>query len=121
MPGVATSKRQVLNIPIVSTATQNLGAGALSLDTTTVRPFALNYVTFNATSPTVQELIITILSVDGPDFDTEILREKICLVNFIYKPDKELSFATGNQIRAEVTNNGAPSSIVNVAISVQEI
>jgi hypothetical protein len=121
MPGANSSKRTVLNPPKEETLSQSLVSSSAELTTTTTRPFALNYVTFKASSPTVQTLTVKIDSISGADFDTVILKETICLTDFIYYPDKEMAFPKDSQITATCTNNGAPASVVNIVISTQEI
>ncbi|MHA1949991.1 MAG: hypothetical protein ACW987_08970 [Candidatus Thorarchaeota archaeon] len=121
MPGANSSRRTVLNPPRETTQSQDLSVDKLSVTTTTTRPFALNYVTFNTNSPTVQTLTIRANSISGSAFDTTILKEKICLTDFIYQPDKEMTFPKDAQVTVEVTNSGIPVVMANVVISTQEI
>ena len=98
MPGISTSRRQILNVPVEATVTQDLSSGSLSFTTTIIKPFILNYVTFKSTKETVQTLTISIDSVEGSSFDTEIFKEKTKMVNDITETyNKKLVPATNGK------------------------
>lgn len=103
------------------TFSQNLATAALSHTLTFTKPTKLQKITIRASVAITEDITITLDSVKGAAYDT-VLRKKSLSAeqNFVYTPDGENDYQTGDIIKVECTNANATGT-VNGIIKCREL
>lgn len=87
------------------TFSQDLSAGALSYSYTLTKPAKLEKITLHGSVAITEDITITLDSVEGAAYDV-VLRKKSLSAeqSFVYTPDGENNYQTGDIIKVECTN-----------------
>ncbi len=103
------------------TTSQNLATGALSYTTAIGRAFKLDQIIVHFSVAVTETITITLDSKNGANYDT-VLRtvDLVAEQNFIFKPDFEANFQSGDEIRVQCTNANL-IGVVYVTIKTSEI
>ena len=103
------------------TFSQNLSSGSLSHTLTFTKPTRLQKITAHADVAITEEITITLDSVKGSAYDV-ILRKKSLSAeqDFVYTPDGENDYQTGDAIIVTCTNANLTGTI-SVLIKTREL
>lgn len=87
------------------TATQDLSAGALSYQTNFNHRFKLEQVTVHFSQAVSETITITLVSKNGINYNT-VLQSVVLIseTDFVYRPQGEANFQTGDEIKIQCTN-----------------
>jgi hypothetical protein len=97
------------------TFSQDLSAAALSHSLTLTKPAKLQKITFHISVNITETITITLDSVKGAAYDT--ILQKVTLVgkqDYVYTPDGENDFQSGDIIKVQCTNANATGTISGI-------
>lgn len=103
------------------TFSQDLSSAALSHTLTFTKPTKLQKITLHASVGITEDITITLDSIEGSAYDV-ILRKKSLSAeqNFVYTPDGENDYQTGDIIKIECTNANT-TGVVSGLIKCREL